>query len=883
MSQIVDDLRQVAIEIKTETQVGGNTAARVGGAFERVADALEGTQQIEDMDAAVAAVQQAAAENEQTIQDIVNSLAVVQTTGQSTSDVMSQKAVTDSLVADKIAYNNTLASLSDFSEGSYLIDTSQNKWQSNTSKHLYILRKPEWEFLNVTASSTTNTQLAFIKNHNVSNNASVTICTNGVYNIMAGDTANNIPIPVDCVYIYVLKFNAWSGTTNTPSELTIGKSTKAAIEDNKDNIRIIASKKLSTAEFIQSTNYPNGDVVLTGTGLYRCITPQFIDVNANKAIDVVNNGQKHVMLTYSADGQTMESSTGWVANDATYTFSAKKKVRFLVSWDGGTTTTITPSQIAVTFTIIDYERLADVSNEVDNLSILDTEIHDVEYYLDPLEDFIQGTNDSNGELTGTSSTAEYRCISFKQYDVDEYTEIVVTNNGQYHVMLTYSADGTYEDTTGWVTTNATYTFSEKKKVRFLVSVNGLTSTKIYPSDIVSTFKIKHTGLLNQDGNVQNILSRNQDAINAIVASKKRFDRTISVYNYNDPNHSKCFTIAHLSDIHTDATRYLNFRKFVDGVDSIDAAILTGDLVINTTDSEFQLITNINGEKDIEMCVGNHDRAKVWGTPIVLTLADVYAKMFTARGVSTNTGKLYYYKDYIGPTNVQGVTLANPVYKIRLIVLNSYDTTSTNPTYAGVNLHWSQEQINWFIQTLQDSISNGFSVMVAMHTTDQIKLPVANDKKFYQDHVYNETTPDAYEQYPIIEDIINAFKHGTSLTRNYTWSDISETVSVDVSFATAGTFIAYMCGHYHMDVIGVSQNYSDQLYLVGNCGHGYSYLAGRSYGEEWTPLSRVLGTKSEDCFNVYSINLEDKTIRVVRVGADINDKMEKVDFETYSFD
>ena len=97
MSQIVDDLRQVAIEIKTETQVGGNTAARVGGAFERVADALEGTQQIEDMDAAVAAVQQAAAENEQTIQDIVNSLAVVQTTGQSASDVMSQKAVTDKL------------------------------------------------------------------------------------------------------------------------------------------------------------------------------------------------------------------------------------------------------------------------------------------------------------------------------------------------------------------------------------------------------------------------------------------------------------------------------------------------------------------------------------------------------------------------------------------------------------------------------------------------------------------------------------------------------------------------------------------------------------------------------------------------------------------
>lgn len=112
MSQIVDDLRQVAIEIKTETQVGGNTAARVGGAFERVADALEGTQQIEDMDEAVAAVQQAAQENEQTIQDIVDSLAVVQTTGQSASDVMSQKAVTDSLVGSAIAYDNSQSGFS---------------------------------------------------------------------------------------------------------------------------------------------------------------------------------------------------------------------------------------------------------------------------------------------------------------------------------------------------------------------------------------------------------------------------------------------------------------------------------------------------------------------------------------------------------------------------------------------------------------------------------------------------------------------------------------------------------------------------------------------------------------------------------------------------
>lgn len=134
MSQIVDDLRQVAIEIKTETQVGGNTAARVGGAFERVADALEGTQQIEDMDAAVAAVQQAAQENEQTIQNIVNNLAVVQETGQSASDVMSQKAVTDNFSEIVEAIKTTKTSISSYYTNiDFIINPSTGKWSTAQS------------------------------------------------------------------------------------------------------------------------------------------------------------------------------------------------------------------------------------------------------------------------------------------------------------------------------------------------------------------------------------------------------------------------------------------------------------------------------------------------------------------------------------------------------------------------------------------------------------------------------------------------------------------------------------------------------------------------------------------------------------------------------
>ncbi|GAA2993700.1 CotH kinase family protein [Prevotella corporis] len=77
----VEDLRILAQTIKNETKVGGNTAERVGNAFEGIADALEG--------------------NEQKINDIskntINKKSIEQTAGDSETSVMSQKAVTEAL------------------------------------------------------------------------------------------------------------------------------------------------------------------------------------------------------------------------------------------------------------------------------------------------------------------------------------------------------------------------------------------------------------------------------------------------------------------------------------------------------------------------------------------------------------------------------------------------------------------------------------------------------------------------------------------------------------------------------------------------------------------------------------------------------------------
>ena len=229
MSQIVDDLRQVAIEIKTETQIGGNTAARVGGAFERVADALEGTQQIEDMDAAVAAVQQAAQENEHTIQDIVNSLAVTQTTGQSTSAVMSQKAVTDEISVDGIC----------LPLGSRIRCVIYNdKWSSGNINNLNMashccIKVTSGDIIMITGGDK-GTNYAWLTSNPLSPNVGDTPPFVAGYTTRYPVSANSslkVVVPVGAEYLYVAVYNNNNNTTPIVQKIGTIKN-NIGIKDN---------------------------------------------------------------------------------------------------------------------------------------------------------------------------------------------------------------------------------------------------------------------------------------------------------------------------------------------------------------------------------------------------------------------------------------------------------------------------------------------------------------------------------------------------------------------------------------------------------------------------------------------------------------------------
>lgn len=331
-------------------------------------------------------------------------------------------------------------------------------------------------------------------------------------------------------------------------------------------------------------------------------------------------------------------------------------------------------------------------------------------------------------------------------------------------------------------------------------------------------------------------------IRRMVATKKSYyDGTGTAFGNNHNN----FTLAHITDIHADVFRYGNFRQFVDThKDIINAAVCTGDLVDLQNDEQWDAVNGVEGVTEILQVVGNHDRGHQAGDTL-LTDEELVAKF----GITTNTGKMYYYRDF---------------GDYRIIVLNQFEADVRS------EYKYSEDEITWLLSTLDSSITAGKHVIIACHIADT--FPVSNNIGFYQR--YNRWLNNYPPMQSGIEAVIDAFKRGTSVSTTVSGISVSHT------FSAAGDFLCWMCGHYHGDYIGYSQTYPDQLYLMGNCGVCTSPFKG-NMGETNSDLARISGTPTEDCFNIYSFDLADRLVKVARIGANVNDRMTERKMAVYS--
>lgn len=323
------------------------------------------------------------------------------------------------------------------------------------------------------------------------------------------------------------------------------------------------------------------------------------------------------------------------------------------------------------------------------------------------------------------------------------------------------------------------------------------------TDIVSNIEFITTHTIPQ------IVEENKDAISSICYAKRRY----STGENDAKNKPYIITFAHFSDVHGASTSVQRVVELANSVSGIDDIICTGDIVKDHFSDGLGFWDFIVGSEKILTVIGNHDvviDSSDWNN--LISQAQRYetfiAPYASNWGAITTENKSYYYKDYADG-------------KLRLIVLDCM-LKNTDAT----------EQNTWLANVLSSAKSSGYSVVIAEH------YPVSNARKI--DCTFTNK----------IRDI-----------QSYNVLDTSYQQTVQAFMDNGGDFVCYLAGHVHNDEILYNADYPKQIFImVDTADYGIN-------AEYYSDTARQYGEKSQDLFNLVSIDTYAKLIKIIRIGAD----------------
>lgn len=281
---------------------------------------------------------------------------------------------------------------------------------------------------------------------------------------------------------------------------------------------------------------------------------------------------------------------------------------------------------------------------------------------------------------------------------------------------------------------------------------------------------------------------------------------------------------HFSDIHAGTATlerikdyYAKYSQYIDDV------INTGDTCnSNPTDIDMSAFYTGIATKFLTV-IGNHDASSASGHPDTdpYPLADTYAEFIapfvanwgvTQPSDAATAYKCYYYKDYVAS-------------KLRLIVLDEY--------------HYDAAQDTWLAATLADAITNQYHVLMATHSSNGA---LVNRCTNFTDLANG-----------------NGYQYGVNIGS----ATLNAVEQVQTFISNGGILVAWLYGHAHYDNVGYS-DIGDGKSQLRICVSTANYTKTENYGVE-----RVVNTKSQDCFNIVSVDTNRGYIRVFRVGADFD--------------
>ena len=351
------------------------------------------------------------------------------------------------------------------------------------------------------------------------------------------------------------------------------------------------------------------------------------------------------------------------------------------------------------------------------------------------------------------------------------------------------------------------------------------------------------------------------------------------YGYNSSSNTrkkKYLCLSHITDVHGDHIRYKRWLDFTQDRKLIDGGFCTGDTNISTyNDNGFEAChsNQLSGiTKPILVTIGNHDMG--FKTNLYNNSNDNVGARFITPFISQigavqgGINKGYYYKDFY-------------TYNIRVITLNEYEMPrvlnddGSAYKYDLWGRYLSQEQADWLCNALS-SLEEGWSVILLTHQM--------LDGYTKADNVFNSenlNTNDEGEHYVcqngwIIQDILTAWLNRSSINKTYTPIKVSnEITGVEISddnvpsvtvikdfSASVGEFICAFSGHTHKDGNGKSAINRNLTIITLTDSNGKDIF-------RYDDLYRNENDKSQDCFNVYGFDTDNRLIKIVRFGADMN--------------
>lgn len=322
------------------------------------------------------------------------------------------------------------------------------------------------------------------------------------------------------------------------------------------------------------------------------------------------------------------------------------------------------------------------------------------------------------------------------------------------------------------------------------------------------------------------------------------ETTLKLQQLNRPTRTASRTLGtaplcflHFSDIHGDKKRLQNIIEFKEYYSDYIADIIhTGDTVRYYSTDGITFWNEVEGAENILNCIGNHDTL-VGSTWIGMTMAEAYTTYFAPYisnwGVTGTSGQTYYYKDYTDN-------------KVRLIVLDI--------------MHQSADQLTWFTSTLASARTANLHVIVAVHSRAHWQ---------FTSHVT------AWDDKPLVPSYTAGYSDTSASTYPENLSD-DYADAVDDFMTGGGYFVCWIHGHTHHKMFAQLQTHPNQLDVAVENASIPNFA--------WTYVkARIENSKSEDCFNVFAVDVDSKVLRIMTVGATYDRYMRHADTISYNYD